>query len=145
MHSELQVVSVLGGSKCLGPSPKGAMELDGLIRRGIPWKGARHVKELLDLTDREFADVLGVSERTLSRVRRAASRLTPLASDRLYRVARVFALAKEVLEDGSRAMAWLRRPQLCLGERAPLDAIQTEAGAREVENLLGRIEHGVLS
>ena len=32
-----------------------------------------------------------------------------------------------------------------LGGRIPLDTMRTEAGAREVENLLGRIEHGVLS
>ena len=119
-------------------------------------EGASRPEELVDqalelglsglaLTDREFAVSLGISERTLGRVRTTEGSLTPVAGDRLYRLARIYALSKEVLEDGPRAMDWLRRPQVGLGGRIPLDMISTEAGAREVENLLGRIEHGVLS
>ena len=145
MQGESPIVSVLGGRRVLGRSVKGALDLDSLIREGIPWKSAGHVKEVLALTDREFAVSLGISERTLGRVRTTEGRLTPVAGDRLYRLARIYALSKEVLEDGPRAMDWLRRPQVGLGGRIPLDMISTEAGAREVENLLGRIEHGVLS
>ncbi len=145
MQSKRQIVSVLGGSKLLGRSVKGAMDLDNLIREGIPWKACSHVKKVLNLTDREFADTLGICERTLSRKRKAAGRLTSVASDRLYRMARTFTLAKDVLENDKRAMEWLLRPQIGLGGRIPLDMIHTEVGAREVENLLGRIEYSVLS
>jgi putative toxin-antitoxin system antitoxin component (TIGR02293 family) len=55
------------------------------------------------------------------------------------------ALAEEVLEDAGRAREWLHQPQRGLGNRIPLDLIRTEAGAREVEDLLGRIEYGVFS
>jgi uncharacterized protein (DUF2384 family) len=30
-----------------------------------------------------------------------------------------------------------------LGDETPMDLIQTDVGAREVENLIGRLEHGV--
>jgi putative toxin-antitoxin system antitoxin component (TIGR02293 family) len=60
-------------------------------------------------------------------------------------LARVFELAREVLEDDEAAREWIREPQLGLGYRTPLDLIRTEIGFREVEDLLGRMEYGVLS
>jgi putative toxin-antitoxin system antitoxin component (TIGR02293 family) len=40
---------------------------------------------------------------------------------------------------------WLSSPQVGLGGAVPLEYAETELGAREVEHLLGRIEHGVYS
>jgi putative toxin-antitoxin system antitoxin component (TIGR02293 family) len=98
------------------------------------------------ITDREYARVLGLSERTLTRHKgQLQKRLGLVKSDRLYRMARIFALAQEVLEDDRHAIAWLRRPQIGLSGRTPLDMMRTEAGAREVEDLLGRIEHSIYS
>jgi putative toxin-antitoxin system antitoxin component (TIGR02293 family) len=145
MQSERQLVSILFRYGTHGRSPKSAAELIDLIQKGFSLKAVLGVKEAIHLTDRELATILGVSERTLSRMRRTVTRLSPVASDRLYRVVRIFALAKEVLEDEGKAVDWLHRPQIGLGGRRPLEMIQTEAGAREVEDLLGRMEHGVLS
>jgi uncharacterized protein (DUF2384 family) len=39
----------------------------------------------------------------------------------------------------------LRSPQIGLGGAVPLAYAETELGAREVEDLLGRIEYGVYS
>lgn len=58
--------------------------------------------------------------------------------------ARILKLATAVFEDKQKAISWLSRPQVGLGDKVPLEMIETEDGAREVENLLGRIEHGVL-
>jgi putative toxin-antitoxin system antitoxin component (TIGR02293 family) len=71
--------------------------------------------------------------------------LSPIVSDRLFRVAKVYARATEVFEDPASAREWLHSPQIGLNERTPLDLLVTEAGARAVEDLLTRIEHGVLS
>lgn len=51
----------------------------------------------------------------------------------------------EVFENPDRARRWLREPQRALGNRVPLELLGTEAGAREVEDLLGRIEYSVFS
>jgi putative toxin-antitoxin system antitoxin component (TIGR02293 family) len=40
---------------------------------------------------------------------------------------------------------WLKSPQKALGGKTPLEYSDTEPGAREVEDLLGRLEHGVFS
>ncbi len=145
MLEERGILSALGGEKALGGRVRGKLQLHERIEKGLPWAVASHLQRSLELTDAEFAGVLGVSERTLSRMRGSAAALTPVASDRLYRLARLFGLASEVLEDRAHAVAWLRRPQVGLSRWVPLELIRTEAGAREVEDLLGRIEYGVIS
>lgn len=144
MKSEHQIASVLGGDKVLHHKITGTLDFDRLIREGFPWEAGLRVKETLHLKDDEFAKLLGISVRTLSR-RKTAARMPSVTSDRLYRIARIYTLAIEVLEDAEKAMHWLCREQIGLGGRIPLDMIRTEAGEREVENLLGRIEHGVLA
>jgi putative toxin-antitoxin system antitoxin component (TIGR02293 family) len=61
------------------------------------------------------------------------------------RIARVMARAENVLGSPERATAWLNRPNRALGDAVPLDLLGTDLGAREVEAVLGRIEHGVYS
>ena len=73
------------------------------------------------------------------------SRLNPATSDRLYRLAKVYAMAVEVFAGKEEAQKWLHTPQIGLNNRIPLELIATEAGSQEVKNLLGRIEHGVFS
>lgn len=145
MQNERKVVDVLGGRKSLDRPVKDINDFIDLIKDGISLKGALSVKERLHLTNRELADTLGISESKWSRrIRRPSGRLSLVESDRLYRIARIFALAKDVFEDEERAIEWLRRPQFGLGDRIPLDLINTEVGAREVESLLLRIEYDVI-
>jgi putative toxin-antitoxin system antitoxin component (TIGR02293 family) len=59
--------------------------------------------------------------------------------------ARLLSLAVVTLESDENARAWLASPQVGLGGAIPLEMARTEEGAREVEDLLGRIEHGVYS
>jgi uncharacterized protein (DUF2384 family) len=42
-------------------------------------------------------------------------------------------------------VVWLRSPNRALGGESPLALSKTEVGAREVENLIGRLEHGVFT
>ena len=120
-------------------------DCDQIIREGIPWESVSDVKRSLNLTDGELARILDVSERTLSRLRRSKKKLSASAGDRLYRLIHIFSFARDVFEGDKAARDWLHQPQVGLGGRIPLDFIRTEAGAREVEDLLGRIEYGVIS
>jgi len=92
-----------------------------------------------------LAEVVGISERTLSRRLANGARLSPEESDRMMRVARVFAQTKETLGDSAKAGRWLQRPNLALGGERPLDLLDTDAGRHDVETILGRIEWGIYS
>lgn len=123
---------------------EGAFTFDFVIRKGIPFTAIRSVKAKLEMSDSEFAKILGMSLRTLHRKKETHQKLSVTEGDRLYRVLRIFALAGEVLESDEMAKRWLHKPQHGLGGRVPMELIQTEAGAREVEDLLEKIEFGVI-
>jgi putative toxin-antitoxin system antitoxin component (TIGR02293 family) len=114
------------------------------IKAGLPVKEFDTLRVLLGLTVADLAGKVGISLATLSRRRRQHAALDPGHSDRILRFARLYRLAVD-LYDGNEAAArtWLTRPARALEGQTPLDFADTEAGAREVETLIGRLEHGV--
>jgi len=143
---QTNVAELMGGSRVLGKVVHSPLDLADLIEAGLPRETAEQVREHLHLTEQEMADCLGISTKTLQRLaKQPKGFLSQVQGDRLYRLVRIVALAEQVFEDTGRAHSWLREPQRGLGYRIPLELMRTEVGAREVENLLGRIEYGVLS
>ena len=112
------------------------------IEGGLDAAAERRLRERLGLSLTEMAALLGTSARTLGR-RQEEGRLTPEESDRLYRYAYLFERAVEVMGDEEGARTWMNKEQLRLGGRVPLKVARFEPGAREVEDLLGRIERGL--
>ena len=141
LHS---VVEELGGEPVLGRSLKTDTDLQAAIREGFPKTVLEKVMHAAGLTLKELAASLDLSPRSLQR-RRREGRLARYESDRVYRLARIIALAKRYLGNDETAIRWLRRPNRSLGGSAPLDLIDTEPGARAVENVLGRIAYGGVS
>lgn len=121
------------------------LQFGARVERGLSSLTIDRVKDVLDIPDLQLSAALGISAKTMSRLRQGKRRLPLQVGDRLYRLARIFALAQDVLEDPARAREWLRTPQIGLNNRIPLDVMMTEAGAREVEDILTRIEYGVLA
>ena len=145
MVNELQaVVSELGGKQALGRVLSSDGDLREAIREGFPPAVVENLMRASGLTLKEVAGALDLSPRSLQR-RRRSGRLARFESDRLYRLARIMAIASECLGDAERARRWLKRPNRALGGVAPVAAIDTELGARQVENLLGRIAYGGIS
>jgi putative toxin-antitoxin system antitoxin component (TIGR02293 family) len=137
------IIGALGGRAAMSTEPATTGEWVERIRTGLPAASALAFKEKLGLTYFELAALLGVSPRTLARWNPAKSRLDPVSGDRLVRSARLYAIAAEVLENDEAAARWLKAPQRALGGAVPLQLAQTDVGARAVEGLLGRMEHGV--
>ncbi len=145
MTNELHaVVQELGGPKTLGRSFATDRDLRDAIREGFPPAVVEELMHASGLTLKELADSLDLSARSLQR-RRRSGRLARFESDRLYRLARIVALAHQSLGDQDRTMRWLKRSNRALGGLAPIEALDTEAGAREVENVIGRIAYGGIS
>ena len=86
---------------------------------------------------------IGMSHSTLAR-RKKTGRLSEHESDRLLRITGLYALAEDVTENPRLAADWMQTPNRGLGGERPIDYARTEAGAREVEDLLGRIAHGIV-
>lgn len=116
-----------------------------ILEKGLPLKELADLQASLAVPVEKLAPMLGISKATFHRRKGAGSKLKPAVSDRVVRFARLLGQAAKVFGSLDDAKRWLNSPQFGLGGAAPLDYARTEVGAREVENLLGRIEHGVYS
>ena len=114
------------------------------LKKGIPSHIVDELCSDLQITRKELAHFAGVPERTLLR-KIKEGRLTGGQSERMIRVARLLEKATQVLGKPPLAVQWLKRPRLQLRGICPLELADTELGAEEVMNLLGRIEHGVFA
>jgi putative toxin-antitoxin system antitoxin component (TIGR02293 family) len=131
--------SGIGDGKEFAPSA-----LIKALEAGLPVRELDELRGQLDLPMEKLAPMLSISKATLHR-RKAAGRLDVAESDRVVRYARLLGKAASVMESVGNGRCWLAAPQVGLGGAVPLEYAQTEFGAREVENLLGRIEYGVYS
>lgn len=114
------------------------------LKEGLPMSAFESLQAALDVPAKTLAGVTHIAGRTFSR-RKKEGRLQIGESERLFRLAVLYDRAVEVLGDQERARAWFKGPKKALGGKTPLQYADTEPGAREVENLLGRLAHGVFS
>ncbi len=115
------------------------------LQIGLPFKELQDLQASLAVPTERLAPMLGISKATFHRSKGAGSKLNPAVSDRVVRYAKLLGKAVKVIGDLEDAKQWLSSPQFGLSGAVPLDYAKTEIGAREVENLLGRIEYGVYS
>lgn len=136
------------------PTPESRSALDRLlvregavarVRSGLPFSTLDEVAAAAGVGRLALARVIGLPATTLAR-RRKAGLLAAEESDRLVRVARLVALVHDMmLGNGKAASRWLRDPHDLLEGESPLERASTEVGSREVEQVIGRIRHGIFS
>ena len=113
------------------------------IVRGVP---AKRVQELIDRGVLPAKAVYRVvPERTFKRRLAKREALKPSEADAVARLLRVTETANRTFGDVAFARKFLSLPNPALGDRIPNELVETDAGAREVEVILGRIAHGVYS
>jgi putative toxin-antitoxin system antitoxin component (TIGR02293 family) len=135
-----EVARKLGGRVVLGVAVRSQADLALAVRNRLPLASLEGMAAA-GLSEQEI-EKLVIPQRT--RRHRAARRqpLTVDESDRAVRLLRIQTLAEETFGDASKAHRWLRRPLTELGGETPLVVAQTEAGARVIETILGKIAWG---
>ena len=112
------------------------------VKRGLP---IQHLEDFLEKTRLPRPAVLDVLKLTVGDVE-GKDQLTQEESERLWRLASIYQKSLAMLEDDAeQTIRWLTSPQQALGDVSPLKHIVTEPGAAQVQELIGRIEYGVLS
>jgi putative toxin-antitoxin system antitoxin component (TIGR02293 family) len=115
------------------------------VERGLNYSALEHFVRNASLPSEDVLDWIQIAPRTLTR-RKEQGHLLPDESDRLLRAARVLGKAIELFEgDRDGAIEWLQTSQPALGGARPISIARTEFKARKVEDLIGRLEHGVYS
>lgn len=129
---------------CIGIEGDDGATLVQRLRQGLPASAFERIQRALGVPAKVLADVTHIPVRTLSR-RKQQGRFDVSESERLFRIAALYDHAVEVMGGEERAREWLTCPVRGLADRVPLHYADTEPGAQEVHDLLGRIEHGVFS
>ncbi len=124
-------------------TPETALALASSVEKGLPVSALdKFAGRISPLDVRGFAHRV-VPKPTLERRRKQKQHLTTDESDRLARVAKVFAFGLEVFRDEAKVRDFLNRPHPMLDDKVPLDlALATGLGADAVVNLLGRAAYG---
>lgn len=138
------IIRQLGGTRVIPRTVRTDLEFVAALREGLPVAAAEALVASGALTTEGLHRVI-IPRRTLALRRQLGRALTAEESDRLARVARVLVLADEVLGEAEKTHRWLRKPNRGLGGQVPLELLSTEAGARVVEQALGRLAHGVVA
>jgi putative toxin-antitoxin system antitoxin component (TIGR02293 family) len=133
------------GNPVPGADTEGALQMVRLVNAGFPFSRLTKFQHATALSWERLARWVGIPQRTLTR-RQSEGKLRPDESDRLWRASTLFDMAVDLFEgDVAAARRWLLAPQAVLGGQIPLEIATTDVGAREVENLIGRLEHGVFT
>ncbi len=144
MVSTAETAAVLGGRKVFGHDIPSPQVLIAEIARGFPVSSLSATVGLVtsvsadQATLREAIVPIGTYKRRL-----VQKRFNVEESQRLERIARVFATARHVLESEEMARKFLYAPHPELGGKRPIDTAITELGARQIENILWGIFFGI--
>lgn len=135
-----EVARKLGGQAVLGTAVHSQADLASAVRRRLPLTALQGLSKA-GLSDHEI-EALVIPQRTRRHRAMKNQPLTIDESDRAVRLLRIQTLAEEAFEDRDKAALWLRRPLTELAGEPPLLVAQTEAGARLIETILGKIAWG---
>lgn len=132
----------------LGADPKSEFDLAQIVRRGLPLETqaifishgmTRDEFHLIVIPHRTFRHRTERLNKGLGEV------LTPDESDKALRAARVLALAERVFANREKAFSWMRKAKNRFEGESPMQMLQTEAGARLVEQMLIQLDEGMFA
>jgi putative toxin-antitoxin system antitoxin component (TIGR02293 family) len=132
----------------LGAEPRTDFELAQIVRRGLPLR-TQAIFLSHGMTKDEFHRIvipLRTFRHRLERLNKGLDELlSPDESDKAVRAARVMALAERVFANRDKALAWMRKAKKRFEGETPMQMIQTEAGARLVEQMLIQLDEGMFA
>ena len=129
-----------------------AIEHHELVLHGVEARTVKELANALGLPYERVVEALGLALATINRKRARDLVLSPSESDPVVGLARLVSLVQSwpvseaVAPEGFRAGAWLgawlTTPNPALGDRLPLDLLETSVGRDMVERLLGSVASG---
>lgn len=114
-----------------------------VLERGFPSSALAEIAAILGMPKARIIEGLKLALRTVTQRERKHERFSPAESERIYRVVRVRALAREIFSTDAAVAEWLGAADRSLGGRTPLEMLATDLGAQKVESLLRAMLHGV--
>lgn len=137
-----KILHVLQGKPKTGKASINGIEFALVLRTGLPFANAERLARHTGIALPRIFAAVNLSPRTMER-RRTQKNMTTDESQKIARFARIVALGDEVFADSRVTSQWLQRANRALNGMQPIELLDTDDGAREVEAVLLRLEHGV--
>ncbi|MCE6992975.1 antitoxin Xre-like helix-turn-helix domain-containing protein [Dyadobacter sp. CY323] len=142
---QTQLIDILGGQQVFKQNVDSFLSLIEITQKGFPMSVAQRVQKKLSLSNKQFSQMLNLSESTFQRRIKSKSPLSTAESEKVVDLSRIIAKGIDVFESEEDLKTWLNSPALALGNKKPLDILSSSIGREEVLSVLFRIEHGIYS
>ena len=116
------------------------------VKSGVPYIVWEEVKNNSIFDDNDWAELFDISLRTLQRYKtQKGFKFQTLQGEKIFEIAEVMNLGKEVFNNDEKFQAWLNTPAYALGDVKPIELLDTSYGIEIVKSELYAIEHGVFA
>lgn len=115
------------------------------IRMGITVPIYNLIKEKAPFTLDDWATYLGISSRSINRIKASNGNFKSIQSERILEIAEVVELGYDVFDSKEQFKQWLNTPNFALRKSRPMDLLKDSYGKEMVINELTRIEHGIFA
>ena len=135
---------ILGGSKSMKKTIAGDFDLISLTREGIKKSTLKSLAEYLGISMDTMSNLLHTSHRNIQR-KDEDELLDTLKTEKVLELAAFAQRGIGVIGSKDAFIEWLHSPLSSLGNKSPLDFLDTSFGIQMVSKILGRLEQGVYS
>jgi len=141
----LSFVNLLGGKSVLTSPVQSDFDLVALSNEGITKASLDSLISHLGISKKSFSEnILDASVKTIER-KKSTDKLDRRTSSQIIEITKVVEHAFEVFEDEEKVKSWLNYPNRALNNTKPIDLFYIPTGLKMVNDILGRIEHGIYS
>ncbi|MEO8116448.1 MAG: antitoxin Xre/MbcA/ParS toxin-binding domain-containing protein [Bacteroidota bacterium] len=116
-----------------------------VIREGIPYSFFQLMLHYTPFTEKDWADLLDISAKSLQRYKQSAQKFKPGQSEKIMEIAEVTNMGLDVFENMEKFKLWLDTPNYALGNLKPIELLKDSYGKEMVMSELTRINYGILS
>ncbi|MGK7950253.1 MAG: antitoxin Xre/MbcA/ParS toxin-binding domain-containing protein [Xenococcaceae cyanobacterium] len=119
--------------------------MQSVVDRKLQYQTVRDKASRYGLDRNGIRNILGISESTQFRYEKHNPVLKPHQIDRWARFSRIAEQAFDLFEDETETKRWLSTPKNYLEGRTPIEALTTDAGSIQVEQMLYRAAYGIFA
>ena len=135
---------ILGGNKFFKKTIAGDFDLIAITREGIKKSTLKSLAAYLGVTMYTMSRLLHTSHRNIQR-KDEEEMLDTLNTEKVLELAAFAQKGIDVIGSKAGFIEWLHSPLVALGNKAPVDYLDTSFGIQMVIKILGRLEQGVYS
>ena len=115
------------------------------IIKEFNFKEFKKIADKVPFTQKEWSDILHISERTLQRYAKENSNFNFSIADRIFQIDKVIKRGIEVFGSLDKFMSWLKSNPYMLEGRLSIQSLSSFEGINMILTQLGRIEHGLFA